>query len=88
MAKEFGPKGIRVNAVCPGMIDTLFHDMHTIKENRVKTAAATPLRKEGDAMDVANLICFLASDQASHLTGVNYDINGGILFSIFLFLVG
>ena len=81
MAKEFGPKGIRVNAICPGMIDTLFHDMHTAKENREKVASSTPLRREGEAMDVADLVCFLASDQAKHLTGVNYDINGGFLFS-------
>ncbi|XOV94322.1 MAG: SDR family NAD(P)-dependent oxidoreductase [Bacteroidota bacterium] len=81
MAKEFGPKGIRVNAVCPGMIDTLFHDMFTPDEIRKKVADTTPLRKEGRAEDVADLVCFLASDQASHLTGVNYDINGGFLFS-------
>lgn len=81
LAKEFGPKGIRVNAVCPGMIDTLFHDMFTQDEIRQKVANTTPLRKEGKAEDVANLVCFLASNQASHLTGVNYDINGGFLMS-------
>ncbi len=81
LAKEFGPKGIRVNAVCPGMIDTLFHDMFTPDDIRKKVAATTPLRKEGKAEDVADLVCFLASDQAVHLTGVNYDINGGFLFS-------
>ncbi len=81
LAKEFGPKGIRVNAVCPGMINTLFHDMFTQDEIRKKVAAATPLRKEGKAEDVADLVCFLASNQSVHLTGVNYDINGGFLLS-------
>ncbi|MEQ8338257.1 MAG: glucose 1-dehydrogenase [Cyclobacteriaceae bacterium] len=81
LAKEFGPRGIRVNAVCPGMINTLFHDMFTKDDVRKKVAETTPLRKEGKAEDVADLVCFLASDQASHLTGVNYDINGGFLMS-------
>ncbi len=81
LAKEFGPKGIRVNAVCPGMINTLFHDMFTKDDIRKKVAETTPLRKEGKSEDVADLVCFLASDQASHLTGVNYDINGGFLMS-------
>ena len=81
MAKEFGPKGIRVNAVCPGMIDTLFHDKFTADEIRARFEATVPVRRQGVPMDVAELVYFLASDQASFITGANYDINGGAVFS-------
>ena len=81
LAKEFGPKGIRVNSVCPGLIDTTFHDTFTPDEVRAKVALATPLRREGTAEDVANLVSFLATDEAAFITGANYDINGGLAFS-------
>lgn len=78
LAKELGPSGIRVNAVCPGLINTTFHDRFTANEVREKVVAMTPLQREGTAAEVANLVAFLASDDASFITGVNYDINGGI----------
>ncbi len=78
LAKELGPSGIRVNAVCPGLISTTFHDKFTSNEVREKVAAATPLRREGSAEEVANLVAFLASNEAAFITGTNYDINGGI----------
>ena len=81
MAKEFGPEGIRVNALCPGMIATKFHDDFTKDEVRVKVAAGTPLRREGNANEVADLVSYLASDESSFLTGNNIDINGGLAFS-------
>ena len=81
MAKEFGPKGIRVNAVCPGMIDTLFHDTFTPDEARADFEATVPVRRQGVASDVAELVYFLASKQSSFITGANYDINGGAIFS-------
>ena len=81
LAKEFGPQGIRVNAVCPGMIATKFHDDFTKDQVRANVAAATPLRREGNASEVANLVAYLASDEASFLTGNNVDINGGLAFS-------
>ena len=80
-AKEFGPKNIRVNAVCPGMIATTFHDTFTMDEVRTRVAAGTPLRREGDASEVADAVAYLASDEAGFLTGVNLDINGGLYFS-------
>ncbi|WP_299968732.1 SDR family oxidoreductase [uncultured Roseobacter sp.] len=80
MAKEFGPR-IRVNAICPGMIDTDFHNTFTKDEVRANVAGATPLKREGRSEDVANLVAFLASDQAAFMTGASVDINGGILFS-------
>jgi 3-oxoacyl-[acyl-carrier protein] reductase len=81
IAKEFGPEGIRVNALCPGMIATKFHDDFTKDEVRVKVAAGTPLRREGNANEVADLVSYLASDESSFLTGNNIDINGGLAFS-------
>lgn len=80
LAKELGP-GIRVNSVCPGMIDTDFHNTFTKPEVRSHVANATPLKREGSSEDVANLICYLASDQAAFVTGANVDINGGLVFS-------
>lgn len=81
MAKEFGPQNIRVNSVCPGMISTTFHDEFTKDAVRTNVAGATPLRREGRAEEVADLVAYLASSEASFLTGGNYDINGGLLFS-------
>ena len=81
MSKELGPKGIRVNAVCPGLIGTKFHDDFTKDDVRASVAAKTPLRKEGAAEEVADLVAYLASDEASFITGSNIDINGGLGFS-------
>ena len=81
MAKELGPKGIRVNALAPGTIATSFHDRFNTPENREKMKSVYPLRREGDAGDVADLVAFLACDDSDYLTGTNIDINGGIFFS-------
>lgn len=81
MAKELGPRGIRVNALCPGMISTTFHDTFTKDAVRTNVANGTPLRREGAPNEVATLVSFLASGEASFLTGLNVDTNGGLLFS-------
>jgi len=81
MAKELGPKNIRVNALAPGMIATSFHDRFSTDEVRQRVAAATPLRREGKAEEVADLVTYLVSDESSFLTGLNIDINGGLYFS-------
>lgn len=80
MAKELGPK-IRVNSLCPGMIDTDFHNTFTKDEVRKNVANATPIKREGSSEEVANLVSFLASEQSAFMTGTCLDINGGILFS-------
>ncbi|ANW96813.1 oxidoreductase [Wenyingzhuangia fucanilytica] len=81
LAKEVGPKGIRVNALCPGMIATTFHDTFTVDAIREKVAASTPLKREGQAEEIANTVACLASDDTSFITGANIDINGGLAFS-------
>jgi 3-oxoacyl-[acyl-carrier protein] reductase len=80
LAKEVGP-GIRVNALCPGMIDTTFHDSFTKPEVRTRVAGATALKREGRPQEVAEFAAWLASDAASYVTGGCFDINGGVLFS-------
>ena len=80
LAKELGPD-IRVNSICPGMIDTDFHNTFTKPEVRSHVANITPLKREGSSQDVANLVAYLASNDAAFITGANIDINGGMLFS-------
>ncbi len=80
LAKEVGPK-IRVNALCPGMIDTDFHNVHTPDAGRRGFEANAPLKRQGHVEDAANLVLFLASDDSAFITGANIDINGGMLFS-------
>jgi 3-oxoacyl-[acyl-carrier protein] reductase len=81
LAKELGPRRIRVNAVSPGMINTTFHNTFTKPEVRQRVAAMTPLGREGDAAEVAEAVLFLASDRASFLDGESVQINGGIFFA-------
>ncbi|NDV78157.1 SDR family NAD(P)-dependent oxidoreductase [Dysgonomonas sp. 511] len=81
MAKELGPKGIRVNALAPGTIATSFHDRFNTPENRERMKGVYPLRREGDADDVADLVAFFAADDSDYITGTNVDINGGMFFS-------
>lgn len=81
LAKELGPKNIRVNSVAPGMIATAFHDNFSKPEVRVNVANATALKREGEAKEVADLVAYLASNESSFITGTNIDINGGLSFS-------
>lgn len=81
MAKELGPQGIRVNALCPGMIATTFHDTFTPDAARENVANATPLKRQGKAEEIGDAVAYLASDEASFITGANVDINGGLGFS-------
>ena len=81
MAKELGPRGIRVNSLCCGMIATRFHDEFTKPEVRTAVAGATPLRRQGRAEEAADTAVYLASDAASFIHGANVDVNGGTFFS-------
>jgi NAD(P)-dependent dehydrogenase (short-subunit alcohol dehydrogenase family) len=78
-AKELGKFGITVNAVCPGMIDTELTREHASDQVLERLAASYPVPRLGTALEVANLICFAASEAAGYITGASLDINGGDL---------
>ena len=80
LAKELGPRKIRVNCVSPGMINTTFHNTFTKPEVRQKVASMTPLGREGAAAEVADLVQYLASDGSSFINGASIEINGGTYF--------
>src|SRR5262245_58201663 len=78
-AKELGRFGITVNAICPGLIDTELTREHATSEDLAAYARSFPIQRLGAAVEVADLICFLASEQAGYITGASLDINGGDL---------
>jgi NAD(P)-dependent dehydrogenase (short-subunit alcohol dehydrogenase family) len=78
-AKELGPYGITVNAICPGLIDTELTREHASPADLATYARSFPIQRLGEPVEVADLICFLASDQAGYITGASLDINGGDL---------
>ncbi len=79
MATELGPKGIRVNAVAPGLIlGTRFHDTHTTTESAEATVKGIPLGRAGTPEDVARAVVFLASEYDGFIHGTTLDINGGV----------
>jgi NAD(P)-dependent dehydrogenase (short-subunit alcohol dehydrogenase family) len=78
-AKELGRFGITVNAVCPGMIDTELTHENASDELLERLAASYPVPRVGTAREVADLICFAASEAAGYITGASLDINGGDL---------
>jgi 3-oxoacyl-[acyl-carrier protein] reductase len=79
LARELGPKGIRVNAVAPGFIEgTSFHEIHTSRESALKTIESIPLKRSGCPEDVARAVVFLASEYDGFISGATLDINGGV----------
>jgi len=80
LAKELGPRKIRANCVSPGMINTTFHNTFTKPEVRQKVASMTPLGREGEAPEVADLVLYLASGGSSFINGASIEINGGTYF--------
>jgi NAD(P)-dependent dehydrogenase (short-subunit alcohol dehydrogenase family) len=78
-AKELGKYGITVNAICPGMIDTELTRESASTELLERLALGYPVPRLGTSLEVADLICFAASDRAGYITGASLDINGGDL---------
>jgi 3-oxoacyl-[acyl-carrier protein] reductase len=78
-AKELGKFGITVNAICPGMIDTELTRENASTELLERLAASYPVPRLGTTLEVADLICFAASEAAGYITGASFDINGGDL---------
>ncbi len=78
LAKEVGPSGIRVNCVCPGVIDTEMNS-NLDEETMAQLKEETPLMKIGTPNDVAEIIVFLCSEKASFVTGQIIGVNGGMV---------
>ena len=75
LARELGPKGIRVNAVAPGITETDM--MKAVPKSIIDPMVAQiPLRRLGQPVDIANAFVFLASDEASYITGVVLSVDG------------
>lgn len=79
MAVELSPKGIRVNAIAPGIIYTAMTDksLNTDPERKAKAIGRTPLGYMGQPMDVGEAAFFLASEGAQYITGVILPVDGG-----------
>jgi len=82
-AYELAPKGIRVNAVCPGPVETPIFGKVGLPQDAIQHFSVTmqqrvPLKRFGASKDVAKLVSFLASDDASFITGSEYVIDGGV----------
>ncbi len=81
LAIEYGPHNIRVNAVCPGFTVTDFHINKAIREGRdvdaIKAVEAGALKRAARPSEIANAVYFLASDEASYVTGHAMMVDGG-----------
>ena len=77
-AKELSPYNIRVNSVHPGVIKTPMLEQDDVKEAVKEFEKTIPMRRVAQPEEVSNLVCFLASDDASYSTGSEFVIDGGI----------
>jgi NAD(P)-dependent dehydrogenase (short-subunit alcohol dehydrogenase family) len=77
-AIEYAQQGIRVNAVCPGYIET---DMtrDTMSRRGEQILAGVPFRRMGKAEEIAEMVCWFCSDRASYVTGAAYNVDGGVI---------
>lgn len=78
-AREYAPRGIRLNAICPGFIDTDITADKLTDAMRAEVLAGIPMGRAGTAQDVANCTLFLDSDPSAYCTGSEIDVNGGSL---------
>ncbi|MBU1252650.1 MAG: SDR family oxidoreductase, partial [Nanoarchaeota archaeon] len=79
LAQEYASKEIRVNVICPGPIDTsLLRNIFSSKEDMEKSANRNPMKRFGKPEEVANIAVFLASKEASYVTGGVYSVDGGV----------
>ena len=81
-ALELGPKGVRVNAIAPGMIETALSEYYWKDETRrEQILAKQPIQRIGKPEDVAELALLLASDRASYITGQTFVVDGGFMLT-------
>jgi len=79
MAREFGPVGIRINSITPGLIGTDIIKGKLTEEKKAEIAETIPLARLGRAEDIAGACVFLSSDLSMYCTGITLDVNGGML---------
>jgi NAD(P)-dependent dehydrogenase (short-subunit alcohol dehydrogenase family) len=77
IAREFGPKGIRANVICPSMTETGMLDGNVTEAQFAQIVDAIPLKRAGRPEDIANACLYLASDLSAYVTGTTLDVNGG-----------
>jgi NAD(P)-dependent dehydrogenase (short-subunit alcohol dehydrogenase family) len=84
LAVTYGPKGVRANTICPGVIDTeMIHDTLIASEGiRSLLAKATPVSRIGTAEDIADVALFLASDASRFITGEAIAVDGGLIHRV------
>jgi 3-oxoacyl-[acyl-carrier protein] reductase len=82
MARELGPKKITVNTIAPGKIDTARLQEAYADRSRADDMEEIPLRRFGQAEEVADVICFLASDRAGYVSGAVIPVDGGLTRSL------
>ena len=79
MAREYGPYGINVNSICPGLVETPMIREEASQERLDHWIGQIPLGRFADPGEAADLVLFLASDQSKYITGATIDFNGGSL---------
>lgn len=77
MAREMGRYNIRINAICPGVIDTYRMDDLGRDDTWKKMLSAIPLGRAGSGQDIANMVAFMCSQQGEWITGQSYNVDGG-----------
>jgi 3-oxoacyl-[acyl-carrier protein] reductase len=82
LAREVGPDGITVNTIAPGRIETERLAEAFVNRSRADEMAVIPLRRFGRPKEVADVICFLASDQASYVSGTVIPVDGALTRSL------
>jgi 3-oxoacyl-[acyl-carrier protein] reductase len=80
LTKEFAGRGITVNSVAPGLIQNRFHEVHTAPDAFANLVKGVPIGRAGTNEDIAGAVAFLASPNASYITGEVLHVNGGIYF--------
>jgi 3-oxoacyl-[acyl-carrier protein] reductase len=79
LAKELALHGVTVNSIAPGIVETPFHERHTHPELRAEWIRnLIPMQRPGNPIDIAKAVAFIASEDASYITGATLDVNGGM----------
>jgi 3-oxoacyl-[acyl-carrier protein] reductase len=78
LSKELAPKGVRVNAVSPGVVDNYFHEQFSNRQFLDSFAKITPAGRLGTNEDIADVVVFLSSDAARFVHGQTIEVNGGL----------